>query len=132
VSEENPWRGIQLGQVIAERRLFLDGIESVRVLIGQPLLAHTPHLESACPWRIEGMGSGKIRYAVGIDQVQAVWLAMQSIGGDLYASEEYRAGRLKAFANDNDHGDLGFPLPQGFADLLPQRNVERSTKILND
>ena len=123
---ENPWRGIELGQVIAERRLFLDGAETVRVLIGQPQLARTPHPESACPWRIEGIGAGAVRYACGIDQVQALWLALQMIGATLHASEEYHAGRLNCFADGDDDGDLGFPVPPGTEDFLLRRNHDRS------
>lgn len=123
---ENPWRDIQLGDVIAERRLFLDGEEAVRVRIGQPLLAYTPHEQSACPWIIEGLGSGKLRYTVGIDRVQALWLALQMIGSTLYASDEYRAGRLKAFEAGNDHDDLGFPVIPNTEDLLLKTNADGS------
>ena len=114
------WRDLALGDVIAERRLFLDGEASVIVRIGRPLIASTEPHESACPWQIEGLGSGKVRKTFGVDQVQALWLTLQIIGSTLYASEEYRAGRLKAFADGNDRGDLGFPVTHNVEDLLPK------------
>jgi len=115
----NPWRDISLGTVIAEKALFLDGEGSVLVRIGMPLVTdETPYQESACPWRIDGVGSGKLRYAAGIDQVQSLRLALEMIGVTLYASEEYKTGRLKAFADSDDHGDLGFPVPRGYEDLV--------------
>jgi len=117
---ENPWKDIELGEVIAERTLFLDGADTVRVQIGEPVLADAPHGDSACPWLIEGMGSSRLRYAVGIDRVQALWLALQMIGVTLYLSKEYKSGRLKAFADCDDRGDLGFPVTENCRDLLPE------------
>ena len=122
MSSANPWKEIALGEVIAERALFLDGAESVHVLIGAPQVAYTPHLESACPWRIEGLGSARTRYTCGGDRVQALLLALQRIGSDLYACDEYRSGRLRQFESDDPCGDLGFPIIPGYEDLLPQRN----------
>jgi hypothetical protein len=120
MTRATPWREISLGTVIVEKPLFLDGEGKVTVRIGAPLVSDDGR-ESACPYRIEGLGAGKLRYAVGIDRLQALRLALETIGADLYASEEYKAGRLKAFAVGDDHGDLGFPVLRGFEDLLPTK-----------
>ena len=68
------------------------------------------------PFRL-GARTGTLRYAVGVDTLQSLMLALQTIGADLYASAEYQAGRLKAFGDGDDHGDLGFPVIPGCEDL---------------
>lgn len=50
----------------------------------------------------------------GIDSTQALLVAMQSIGVELYTSEAHNAGRLKW---DRPRGGYGFPLRSGVSDL---------------
>ena len=120
------WRGRGLGTIVAERRLYLDDRENVWVRIGAPLTSDEADSPvSGCPYQIDGIGSGKVRFAFGEDRVQALWLVLQMIGADLYFSEEYKAGRLKAFPDSQPHDDLHFPVPEGVKDLLPQRNDDR-------
>ena len=116
------FRSEGLGTVIAERRLYLDDQESVRVRIGTPITNERDDSMSGCPYQIEGMGTGKVRFIYGVDTVQALWLALQTVGVDLYASDEYKAGRLKAFAESSPNDDLHLPVPPGLEDLLPQCN----------
>ena len=104
-------RDVELRQVVAERVLILapDGLVTAR--IGLPFTPPDYPNESWCPWQIEGLGDGRVRAAVGIDSVQALWLAFQRVGSELYMTEEYASGRLMAFPNDAK-GDLGFPVLQ--------------------
>jgi hypothetical protein len=116
------WRGRDLGTIIAERGLYLDDLRVVRVRIGTPVTSEEAPHEAGCPYQIDGLGSGKVRFIFGVDGVQALWLALQTIGSDLYNSGEYRAGRLKAFMESPPCGDLGFPIIRGLENLLPQCN----------
>jgi hypothetical protein len=68
-----------VGQIIAIREFeAIDGralTRRVRVLIGKPeLFPDGPGYY--CPFQISGAGSEEIKYAVGMDSVQALQLAM--------------------------------------------------------
>lgn len=69
-----------------------------------------------CEYQIVGIGSGKVRYAMGEDSMQALVLALQTIGADLYTSDAAKEGRLSWFGSPN----LGFPVPNVIADLVPK------------
>ena len=108
---------MEVGTVVAERVLVLDSDTEVIARIGLPFTPAEFPNESWCPWQIQGLGSDIVRRTIGIDSVQALWLAFQSVGCQLYASEEYRSGRLVAFPGEG--GDLGFPTYPNMKDLLP-------------
>lgn len=112
-----------LGPVIAERILRLKPDRTVTVRLGTPYTPDDFPDESWCPYQIVGLGSSRIWRVVGIDAFQSLWLALQSIGLALYTSEEYRAGRLHLF--DNDDPDLCFPVHQSCRDLLPDWPPQR-------
>jgi uncharacterized protein DUF6968 len=99
-----------LGQVIAIREFgTIDGTAStrrVRVLIGKPeLFPEGPGYY--CPFQISGAGSEDIKYAVGIDSVQALQLAMVMIGATLEFRNQELGGILRW--EGSSKGDLGFP-----------------------
>jgi hypothetical protein len=102
-------------QVIALRQLTLDGSATVTV----ELLAPTPSDQSddfRCGYRIDGLGASKVRYAYGVDSMQALLLAMQSIAAHLYTSEEAKTGRLQWLGMSN----FGLPFADAIADLVPR------------
>ena len=69
-------------RIIAERTLIAieDGREvEVRVVIGQPE-RFTEGNGYYCPFQITGTGSGRVKYAGGVDSVQSLQLAMKMIG----------------------------------------------------
>jgi hypothetical protein len=103
-------RDVEMRQVVAERVLILAPDKRVTARIGLPFTPDAYPLESWCPWQVEGLGSGRVRPAIGVDSVQALSLAMLMVGSTLYASEDYRSGRLMAFPGE-PYGDLGFPRP---------------------
>jgi hypothetical protein len=116
---------VELGEIIARRELSLSGGGPVMIEIGIPFEVESEHTEFWCPYRITGIGSGRVRAAIGLDAVQALMLALQVIGSDLYACDEYRTGRLRWFANDWSRS-LGLPVFEGFRDLLPSEPVQQN------
>jgi hypothetical protein len=58
-----------------------------------------------------------VRYAAGIDTVQALELALKMIGVDLYTSKEAQVKELTRQGGD----DLGFPVPNVLSVLPPAR-----------
>ena len=107
---------VELGQVIAERRFILDPDETVIVRLGLPITHAGPPEESWCPYQVEGLGTGKVRRAFGIDALQSIWLALVTIGSQLYESQEYKAGRLHPGGGDPD---LGLPVFDALRHLVP-------------
>jgi hypothetical protein len=110
----------ELGTIVAERVLILEPRGTVTVQIGLPFTPDDYPDESWCPYQIEGLGSDEVRRTIGIDALQALTLALQTVGSTLVSSDHYKAGRLKAFASDEGRTDLGFPLYDGSEDLLPK------------
>jgi hypothetical protein len=99
-----------LGDVILTRRLTLAGSqEPVVVQVGRPIAA-ADGLEYRCPYSIRGLGSDRFSFGAGVDEVQALLLALNKIGIELYVSEAYRDRKLWLEAGDPD---LGFPVPKG-------------------
>lgn len=100
---------------IATRSLKLVGETTREVTVGirRPLPDGGPY---RCEYQIVGVGSGKLCHAMGEDSMQALLLALQSIGTDLYTSAEAKEGRLTWFGSPN----LGFPVPDIIADLVPK------------
>ena len=105
-----------VGTVIGTRQLSLSAGKEVTVLLGKP--EKFPDSEDwYCPYQIVGLGNGRVRYAAGIDTVQALGLALKMIGADLDTSKEAQAKELTWQGGD----DLGFPVPNVLSDLPPAR-----------
>ena len=109
---------VELGPVLAEREYILkpDGVVTIR--LGQPFAPPEFPNESWCPFQIEGLGSGRVRRAIGIDHFQSISLAMTSIGTTLYTSDEYQAGRLRLGDGGGD-ADLALPVFDDYRHLVP-------------
>lgn len=106
-----------VGEIIAARELILSGSENkVTVIIGRPQ-RFPDAIDYYCPYQISGLGESKVRYAGGIDTIQAFVLALQRVGVDLYTSKEAKAGLLKW--EGSDKGNLGFPVPDFVNELIP-------------
>jgi hypothetical protein len=106
----------EISQVIAERRLYLEDQpeSSIRILLGKPQRVPSPSNKDfvLCPYQILGIGDEKVRSAGGVDEVQALQLAMEMIGSELYFKLNRRYnGKLRWEAGKQ--GDLGFPVPPG-------------------
>lgn len=106
-----------IGDVIAARTLTLDGTLEAKIIIGRP--QHFPNGGNwYCPYQTLNVGLEQVLYAAGIDEVQALILALSMIGAKLYTSDEYRDGRL-TWDCGAVKGDLGFPVPESIRDVLP-------------
>jgi hypothetical protein len=65
-----------------------------------------------CPHQILGVGDERVRSATGVDAFQALQLAMEMIGSELYFSLNRKFdGKLRW--EGGKAGDLGFPVPHG-------------------
>lgn len=102
---------------IAMRSLELSGETPGKVTVGisRPVSDNGPY---KCEYQILGIGSGKVRYAMGEDSMQALVLALELIGAHLYTSSAAKEGRLTWFGSR----DLGFPVPDVIADLVPKES----------
>ncbi len=69
----------------------------------------TPNVAHSCAYKITGIGAEKLRLAHGVDDVQALSFALQTIGVWLYTSQEYKDGNLTWLGGR----DLGLPLRPG-------------------
>lgn len=80
--------------VIARRTLEVSGTTPRLVVVE----LHRPMPDQndfRCGFRICGLEAGDIAsYAMGVDEVQALTLALMGIGVRLYTSDEGKAGRL--------------------------------------
>jgi hypothetical protein len=107
-----------VGDVIASRELTLDKTQSVTVLIGKP-----QRLSGSSDWYCAhqkiGIDSDRVKYAIGVDALQALLLGLSMVGVELYTSPEYEAGRL-SWDCGAVKGDLGFPVPPNVQDILPR------------
>ncbi|MGQ0559289.1 MAG: DUF6968 family protein [Sphingosinicella sp.] len=111
---------------MAERVFYIDGRPAVTVRIGRPRPwpRDDGDADSECPYQIEGLGSGRVRRACGVDHIQALWLASQTVGTELYGSQEFKEERLRAHSPDNWSRDLGMPVLENFGDLLPEEVLD--------
>lgn len=71
--------------------------------------------EWSCRYEIDWPEGTQIMRAWGVDSVQAILLAFQMIGADIYTSNYHRSGRL--IFEEPGQG-CGFPVPASLRDLL--------------
>lgn len=103
-----------LGDIVGIRELSLideRGTNSkVQVRIGAPS-CFPDSTDYYCPFQIVGLGDEEIRFAAGVDAIQAVQLVMSMIGAILRFRSENVASTLRWEAG-NGEGDFGFPVEQ--------------------
>jgi hypothetical protein len=106
----------EISEVIAERHFYLEGTpnRNIRVLIGKPQKVANPSNGDLvfCPYQVLGIGDEKVRSAGGVDEVQALQLAMEMIGSELYFKLNRKCGGKLRWEAGKE-GDLGFPVPPG-------------------
>lgn len=98
----------KIEEVIATRNILSTETRDrvITVFIGKPR-QFPDATDYYCPYQIVGLGSEKVKYAGGVDAIQAIQLAMYMIGADLYTSPEATSGHLQWMGDEQ--GDLGFP-----------------------
>jgi Domain of unknown function (DUF6968) len=89
----------------AVRRYSVEGEpdRTIVLKIGQPIPPSYSKGDWCCPVLIEGLGDDEIKYAYGIDGIQALQQAMA------YARKELHASGLPITWLDNEPGELGLP-----------------------
>src|SRR6185312_15567490 len=105
---------IDLGTVVATRKLTLGEKGEIVIRIGQPFVPPNYGGNFCCPYQIEGVGDGAIRYGSGIDSLQALYIALINISTDLYSSVEAQAGMI-TWEGDRR---LGLPFAEGSKDFV--------------
>ncbi|TVR07406.1 MAG: hypothetical protein EA385_12895 [Salinarimonadaceae bacterium] len=68
-----------------------------------------------CRYEVDWPEGSRTFRSSGFDALQALVLALQMIGAEIYSSSYHRAGRLRAY--DNEKG-YGFPVASSLRDLL--------------
>ncbi len=97
---------VELGTVVAERRLRMAGQPGaeVWVRVGMPRLFETPNADYYCPYQITGIGREKVRYAPGVDALQALELALLILPTELEALRREYPGLGWEDAPDGEYG----------------------------
>jgi hypothetical protein len=101
--------------MIASRTLTLrgaDGDAAVEVRIARP---EQDDADFRCTFEIDWPDGREAHTIFGADAVQALVLALQTIGSRIYSSDEHRSGRLFF---DEPGGGYGFPVPHTMRELL--------------
>jgi uncharacterized protein DUF6968 len=101
-----------VGQVIATRAIRMQGSSDTAFIVKIGLPCQFPDsTDYYCPIQITTKSgeSNAVRYAAGIDAVQALQLAMKAVGAILYSLNEEAGGKLRW--DGDEEGDLGFPFP---------------------
>ena len=73
------------------------------------------HGDWFCRYEIDWPESTEIRNAWGVDSMQAIVIALQMIGSDLYTSTYHKSGDLMF---ERPGRGYGFPVPSNIRDLL--------------
>lgn len=68
-----------------------------------------------CKYEIDWPEGKQIMQGWGVDSVQAILLAFQMIGADIYSSSYHKSGRLSF---EKPGRGYGFPVSEGIRDLL--------------
>jgi hypothetical protein len=117
------FRPDSLGAVIAEREFeLLDVVGGaprvVRLQLGTP--SHFPDSDENyyCPFLIDGLDQrSTIRYAAGVDSMQAITGALMNAATMLYTSKAFKEDRLRFLGS----ADLGLPVVGPIAEMLRDR-----------
>jgi hypothetical protein len=84
---------------------------SIRIFVPEP----SGNNSWACRYEIDWPEKMKVAEAGGADSVQALFLAMQMIGSEIYTSSYHKSGKL--YLDELNKG-YGFPVPVTLRDLL--------------
>jgi hypothetical protein len=68
-----------------------------------------------CLYEIDWPHGTKSHFAAGIDGMQALVLAIHTVGAEIYASDYHKSRSLRWF---EPNGGYGFPVPPSFRDML--------------
>jgi hypothetical protein len=74
-----------------------------------------------CAYEIDWPDGKRSSAAAGVDSVQALLLALQKIGTEIYTSDYHRQGQVNWLEANQGYG---FPVPKNVRDLLVGDDVE--------
>ena len=96
---------VDLGPVIAERRLRVTGRPEleVRIKIGVPR-PYPDQRDYYCPYQVAGIGTEKVKFAGGVDALQALELAVWTLPTELDALRQDYPGLGWLDAPEGDYG----------------------------
>lgn len=101
----------RIDDIVVTRHLTLrNSDKDVLIQIGRPL-KFPDGQDYFCPYQVIGLKDDAVKYAAGVDQLQALMLTLKKIGVELYTCAEYRSGQLYWLEISNQ--DLGLPIPDG-------------------
>ena len=92
-----------MAEVFVERRYELGGSAEVVVRFARPA---QDSVDFICEYEVAWPDRKKRLRAYGVDEVQALLIAMQNVHADLLTSREFGTGQLRWLESD----DLGLPL----------------------
>lgn len=97
-----------IGELFISRNLQLNDKNPTEVLIriGKPQ-PFPEEVDYYCPFQIIGLGDEEVDWSGGIDEIQALLLALEKVGSILNNSKEFKDGKLSWLGSDK--GNLGFP-----------------------
>ena len=101
--------------VILSHALYLSNVTNETVIA---IKIHQPEKREkawSCRYEIDWPEGAQAFEAIGFDALQALVLALQMVGAEIYSSAYHREGRLRAY--DNEKG-YGFPVAASLRDLL--------------
>ncbi|MGI8840982.1 MAG: DUF6968 family protein [Caulobacteraceae bacterium] len=96
---------------------------SVEVTISPPIRQAGASGDWECTYQITGLGSAKAKIAMGVDGIQAVFLAMTYVATALYFSDEYENGEL-TWDGGMTVVDLGFPVTESVREDVEAKKVK--------
>ena len=93
-----------IGEVVGERAFTVEGQPDVIVVVrlGKPV-ARKP-ADFRCPYEIEHQGDRTLRYAIGIDSIEALRSALKMIAADIGALNRGLGGGLRWLETSQDLG----------------------------
>ena len=106
-----------LGTVIA-RREFECGDQKLILEIGAPYPVEG-HADYLCPYRLIGLGAGRVCHIGGVDSMQALFLAMRNAAGSLYFASAKQNDKITWCGERN----LGLPFSEAGDDLVPPEDA---------
>ena len=68
-----------------------------------------------CRYEIDWPDEPKVFYGGGVDELQALVMALFMIGAEIYSTDYHRDGRLRAYETEEGYG---FPLAKSLRDML--------------
>jgi hypothetical protein len=105
--------------IIADRLLhFREGEKNVKVPVR--IFAEVDGTAWSCRYEIDWPGNTRRSRAVGFDSMQAITLALQAIGAEIYTSDFHKSGSLSwdNSGKSNARKGYGFPVMPNLRDLL--------------